>query len=1230
VGEIFISHASADRAVATRIGEGIRESGHSIFLDSDRVDGIDPGAAWQRTLFRELRICDAVVFLNSRGGQESMWCHSELVVATELGKRVYSLDLGPDLSPHPLLRSLQSIRFDSTIDASIRQLVRSLDSDGLAGSARLRWEPGRRPPYPGLAAMNVADAGVFFGREDEVQRLMARVDGPLGQRDGDLVIVIGPSGTGKSSLVRAGLAARLGALQSPWAVARPFEPGIRPLDTLLMQLASLVPGQLTESKCRERLRIEGLAAFGEWLANHKEAKRLLITVDQAEQLVTVPPPHDCEEFLSVLRGGLGPGSPVTVVMTVRSDRFGEMQRLPAIGSLIHAPVPIAPISRSQLAAVIEKPAKRADLSFEPGLVSRIIDEAVRGSSGETSDALPFLAFVLRAMYDLANKDDRTALTEDDYERVGRIDGAIKQRTLAAEASLLPNSEPVLEHLLLRFVTLSKERGPAARPVPRQLLTTAEQAVVERLEDQRLLVADQDVVRLAHERLIDAWPRLAKAVAASRDDLLMLDTVKRHAKDWKDGHGGLLGRDATAEASSWLASRAEPGIDQPDVGEYVRASQAALNRRLVLRVAASIIIAVLTIGASVFAYVAKVQRSDAQSEEMAAEATNLLPSDGPLAMLLSLQAYKRAHTLQAESALIQAVQQPLDDLLISGSRVNSAAFSPDGRTLAVGGQDGHIGLWKVATGRRTATLAEGSSAVGVAFSPDGQTLAVGDAANNTGLWDVATGRRTATLPEGSEISGVAFSPDRQTLAVGDSAGRVRLWNVARGQQIAALAEGNSVSSVVFSPDRKTLAVGDAAGRIGLWDVARGRRAATLTEGSPVSTVAFSPDGQTLAVGDSAGRVGLWEVARGRRAATLAEGSPVSTVAFSSDGQTLAAGDSAGRVGLWDAARGKLPASLAEDGPVASVAFSPNGQTLAAGDQGSHVGLWDVATGRRTATLTDGGSLVNGVAFSVGGQTLAAGDSGGHVGLWDVATGRRTATLNEGDPVVGVAFSPEGQTLAAGDLSGRVGLWDVATRQRTASLPDGDGSAVLGVAFSPDGQTLAAGDDAGRVGLWDVATGRRTASLPEGSAVFGVAFSPDGRTLAAGDDAGRVGLWEVATGRRTTTLTDGSPVQSVAFSPNGPTLVTGDRVGNVGAWDTVSGQRFANLPEGGSITSLAFPPHGQMLAIGGVNGNIVLLRLNLTHLTQRLFTHLICGKVRGNMTRAQWADYAPGQPYQKTCS
>jgi energy-coupling factor transporter ATP-binding protein EcfA2 len=467
LGEIFLSYASSDAALADVVAEGLLRAGHRVFLDSDCADGVAPGMRWQPTLFSELRQCDAVVFLNSSASQASMWCHTELAVAAELGKRVYPVDLAPGLAPHPLLRPLQGIRFEMTIGASVQRLAGQLGLDGLAQGTCFRWERGRAP-YPGLAAMDVADAGVFFGREDEVRSLVAKVDGPLGP-GGHLVVVMGPSGAGKSSLVRAGLVARLAVPRSGWVAVCPFEPVTRPLDRLVSRLAALIPGRLSDGECRNRLLSEGIGAVGEWLTDHAEppARRVLVTVDQAEQLATVTAPQHAAEFLAVIGEGLGAGSPVTVVMTVRSDRLDELQRLLVTGPLINEPFVIAPIHRSQLAAVIEKPAERADLTFAPGLASCLIDDAVRGSGGEAVDALPFLAFTLREMYDLAMQENRSVFTDADYQRVGRIEGAISRRTAAAESLLSADSGPVLDRLLPRFVTLTEGHPPAGRPVSRE-------------------------------------------------------------------------------------------------------------------------------------------------------------------------------------------------------------------------------------------------------------------------------------------------------------------------------------------------------------------------------------------------------------------------------------------------------------------------------------------------------------------------------------------------------------------------------------------------------------------------------------------------------------------------------------------------------------------------------------------------------------------------------------------
>ena len=436
----------------------------------------------------------------------------------------------------------------------------------------------------------------------------------------------------------------------------------------------------------------------------------------------------------------------------------------------------------------------------------------------------------------------------------------------------------------------------------------------------------------------------------------LDANREHTKwgkkalEW-DKHtqdrSFLLSGSELESAEHWLVRGSQKGPEPTELQRaYILASRLRANRRQ-RRLLGGVSIALVV--ALVLGGLALVQRNNAisqshlsQSEDMAAEATNLFSTDVPLAMLVSLQAYERSPVLQARDALVQAAEQPLDATLSEGNPVDTVAFSPNGQTLAVGDSGGYVGLWNMAGEKRTATfLYEGSEVNSVAFSPNGQTLAVGDESGDISLWDTTTGKRTATLSEGtgSVVYSVVFSPNGHTLAVGDSSRFVGLWDTATGKQTATLSEDNEVNSVAFSPNGQTLAVGDSGGYVGLWDTTGEKRTARLTEGSAVLSVAFSPNGQSLAVGDVGGDVGLWDTGNRQRTGTLSEGSLVGSVAFSPNGQTLAVGENSGDVGLWDTGNRQRIATLSEGSTVNSVTFSPNGQTLAVGENSGTIVLVD---------------------------------------------------------------------------------------------------------------------------------------------------------------------------------------------------------------------------------------------------------------------------------------------------
>ena len=457
------------------------------------------------------------------------------------------------------------------------------------------------------------------------------------------------------------------------------------------------------------------------------------------------------------------------------------------------------------------------------------------------------------------------------------------------------------------------------------------------------------------------------------------------------------------------------------------------------------------------------------------------------------------------------------------RALSVAFSPDGRRLVSGFQDGTVRLWDVATQTEVATL-EGHTGLvlSVSFSPDGGLLA---SAGGWGdrpviLWDAATQAQVAMLRgHTSEVRSVAFSSDGATLASGSSDRTVRLWDVTTHEEVATLEEhGGPVHSVTFSRDGATLVSGAADGTVLLRDVETGNAAGLSGHGS-LSSMALSPDGATLAAGYQDGTVRLWDAATRTWLATL-EGhtSRVPCVSFSADGSLLASGSWDRTVKLWDMSTRELVGTLEghRDGPT-SVAFSPDGTTLASagGWNDATVRLWDVATREPIGILEGHTNDVRSVAFSPPDGALLA-SAGGYedrtVKLWDVATRELIGTLEGREyEVNAVAFSPGGNILASVSWDG-TRLWTVTTREPIANL---EGAGGHSVAFSPDGQSLVSGSWR-TVSLWDLTTRGRTTNLQgHMGQVHSVAFSPDGATLASGASDGTMLLWNLGPHPRTLT-------------------------------------------------------------------------------------------------------------------
>ncbi len=1038
-------------------------------------------------------------------------------------------------------------------------------------------------PYKGLARFEPDDREWFFGRERLTGDLLDLVGA------GRFTALVGPSGSGKSSLLRAGL---IPALRS----------GETPRQQPPAAIRILTPGEHPVRSHAEAL--EPQDANGD----------TVVVVDQFEEVFTLCQDRaERAEFIGLLLRARQPRSRLRVVIAVRADFYGRLaEHAELTAALNDASLLVGPMSPAELREAIVKPAQSAGLVVERALTTHIIDQ-VRDEPG----GLPLMS---HALLETWRRRRGHVLTLAGHEAAGGVHGAVARTAEHAYTRLTPEEADLTRRVLLRLINPGEGAQDTRRPTNRAELDLADadtaqtERVLERLTRDRLITLDDTTVDLAHEALITAWPRLRAWIDTDRERLRVHRRLTEDACAWEDldHDSGALYRGSRLATAEETFPPEEDGHLTPLERSFLTASRDARHheqrasaraaRRLRLLAAALSLLLVVAITAAVAAvqqqraavdakHEAVTAQREALSRQLAAQSGALLESDPDLASLLAIQAHRTSPTPEAATSLYNAADLGLEHLLTGEGPVDVLAFSPDGRTLAASGNDGTVTLWDADTGDQLRTLAGHDGwVVSVAFSPDGHTLATSGNDGTVTLWNPDTGDplRTLTGHDGWVVS-VAFSPDGHTLATSGNDGTVTLWNPDTGDPLRTLTAGGSGSTVTFSPDGDTLATGGDDGTIRLWNPDTGDPLRTLTVGSSGDTVTFSPDGQTLATSSNGGKVRMWDMDTGEQLRTLpSKDGVVYSVAFDPDGDTLATGSDDGTIRLWNADTAEEHRALpGHDTTVNAVAFSPDGHLLATGSDDGTIRLWDPDTDQERRPLPGHNGRVCSVAFSPDGDTLATGGDDGTVRLWNPDTGDTLRTLTGHDGVVfSVAFSPDGDTLATSGDDDTVRLWDVDTGEEIRRLPGRDGWA-FSVAFSPDGDTLATGRDDGTIRLWDVDTGDQLRTLSSrDSWVFSVAFSPDGRTLATGGNAGMVRLWDVDTGEEIRALAsqDGR-VFSVAFSPDGDTLATGSNAGTVRLWDVDTGDERRALPgRDGVVYSVAFSPDGDTLATGSNAGTV----------------------------------------------
>ncbi|SDD10840.1 WD domain-containing protein, G-beta repeat-containing protein [Actinokineospora iranica] len=815
-------------------------------------------------------------------------------------------------------------------------------------------------PYVGLAPFGVEDADRFFGRERLVTELAARV------ADQRFVVVFGPSGSGKSSLLRAGL---VSGAAGPVLL---MTPGQRPLQECAARLACLVGGSAIALRAAmgaddDSLHLTALQA----LVSGQASSDLLVVVDQFEEVFTLC--RDADErarFLAVLRAAAhAPNSRTRVVLGVRADFYAHCAHHPELVEAIRdGQFLVGPMTTDELRTAITRPAVEAGCRLETALVSRVIADAT-GRPG-------VLPLVSHALLETWKRRRGTTLTSTGYDAAGGITEAVARTAAAVHASLSPRQRQWSRQLFLRLVALGEGTEDTKRRVDRaELDLDADGALVlERLVRARLVTRDRDSVQITHEALIRCWPQLRHWLTEDRETLRVHRQLVEATATWEslDRDPGALYRGARlalarelADSAVTLTARERAFLDASLAAEAAeRAAARRRTRRLRQLVAVLAVLLVLSTASTVYAIRADIavsrQRNALLAQEVTKEAVALRATNPALAAQLGLAAYRLVPSRQARDGLISTLAVPLAG---HTQVVSSVAFAPDRRHLATAGFEGSVWLWDI-----------------------GEPVLATPVSSFAGNCD--------------SIATVAFSPDGALLALGCRDHTVRLWNVADPQRPAEVAtlvgHTDVVFSVVFAPDGRTLASGSYDRSVRLWDVADSARPAPLSaligHTLNVKPVAFSPDGKTLASGGDDRTVRLWDTGDPARPVELAvltgHDDFVSAVAFSPDGRTLASGSDDHTVRLWDVGDRRRPTSLttlaAHSDIVGSVAFSPDGTTLATGGYDQTVRLWDLAErGRPTerATLTGHAGAINSTAFSPDGRTLATGSDDHIALLWE---------------------------------------------------------------------------------------------------------------------------------------------------------------------------------------------------------------------------------------------------------
>lgn len=1251
MSQIFISHSSKNNPSAIALHGWLRDNGWTnVFLDIDARDGISPGEQWEKALQDACDRCEAVLFLVSNAWLASPWCLDEFRLTRHLRKKPFGVvieEVPFEQIPAEMTREWQlcdlsavgeKASFDVSyqggrhrIDFSTEGLMRlrlGLEKAGLSATS-FAFDP-KRIPYPGLVSLEEDDAAILFGRDAQIVTALDEIRGLRESGQKQIFVVLGASGTGKSSFLRAGLLPRLRRDDRNFLVV----PAVRPETAVLSGVRGLASSladafkALNIEKSRGDIRdlLESQGDFAALLDELRQAARqrmlgidpqtplptVIIPIDQAEELFNPAGAKETTAFLNHLNALKSMRGGGLAIATIRSDKYELLQKNEVILDLAQQPFNLSPIPVAMYSEIIDGPAERRTKAGKPLAVDAQLKARLLAEVAGEGDALPLIAFTLHRLFIDYGAGGRLNLAE--YEKLGGVKGSIAKTVEdalsnpdhppAIPADGTEQEEGLRQVFIPQLVRLDGLANTPLRQVAREkAMPPTSRAFVERLVRSSILTRDTrdgtTVIEIAHEALLRQWDLLRRWLDSAASDLRIREGVKRAATDW----------DTNERAQSWLVHKdvrlaaarrilSDPGYraDVGDLGEaYVAACDASeadqktselarlrKERRRDRIITYGSAAAALLMG--IFGWVVYDQWQETERARAA--------SDHNLGLTLLVQAenaLKKERPMRAFSNAAMAVG--------AQSSGNDAAPHP----LLEPGTEAFIRARTIVDVSRAAAVAPRSEIdaktpiSAVSISPAGDQVVFAGENQRIVLVDAKDMTSTAELSGYKEkISSLKFSPDGKTVAVAGAGRAILLWDTRTNKVVPLCGHTAAISEVDFHPGGKWLASAAKDGRVQVWDVATHQGVTSFTDlpGSAES-VKFSPDGRLLGYSNALGvtvirRTDDWsEVARIKAPET-----EITTIAFSGDGRQLVTATYSGVVRVWSLPDGRLVGPLpGEREKIWRIAFAGDRQIAIAAWDGV-VRVWDTETLEQAAAFDAHDNWVTDVAFDSTMKVMATGSQDGLLRIWDVSnrSPMLPAITDQKQDVIRAAYSGDGRFFSSGGIDGQALIYKVDDngRMRQLCAPIGHPGWILGLAMSADGRILASagtveGAAQNEIVLTDTAT-CISSRISIGSAhITSLAMSPDGKLLSASlDDDGSVRLYSVADLAETKILRDHTgTVFAVAFDPSGRYIASAGKDRQIIVRQVPDGRIVRTIPaaHAADIWFLQFSPDGRRLVSGG---------------------------------------------------